>query len=42
VGLSAAQLGIIDSATPFGFLFGAVIAGILGDRIGRRSVLLYA
>ena len=42
VGLSAAQLGIIGSATPFGFLFGAVIAGILGDRIGRRSVMLYA
>jgi MFS transporter, putative metabolite:H+ symporter len=41
-GLSAAQLGIIGSATPFGFLFGAVIAGILGDRIGRRSVMLYA
>jgi predicted MFS family arabinose efflux permease len=30
------------SATPFGFLFGAVIAGILGGRIGRRSVMLYA
>jgi putative MFS transporter len=41
-GLSSAQLGIIGSATPFGFLFGAVIAGILGDRIGRRSVMLYA
>jgi MFS transporter, putative metabolite:H+ symporter len=41
-GLSAAQLGVIGSATPFGFLFGAVIAGVLGDRIGRRSVMLYA
>ncbi len=41
-GLSTAQLGIIGSATPFGFLFGAVIAGFLGDRIGRRSVMLYA
>jgi putative MFS transporter len=41
-GLSAAQLGVIGSATPFGFLFGAVIAGVLGDRIGRRNVMLYA
>ena len=41
-GLSAAELGVIGSATPFGFLFGAVIAGILGDRIGRRNVMLYA
>ena len=41
-GLSTAQLGIIGSATPFGFLFGAALAGILGDRIGRRAVMLYA
>jgi putative MFS transporter len=40
--LSTAQLGIIGSATPFGFLFGAAIAGILGDRIGRRKVMMYA
>jgi putative MFS transporter len=40
--LSTAQLGIIGSATPFGFLFGAAIAGILGDRIGRRAVMMYA
>jgi len=41
-GLSTAQLGIIGSATPFGFLFGAALAGILGDRIGRRKVMMYA
>jgi putative MFS transporter len=41
-GLSTAQLGIIGSATPFGFLFGAALAGILGDRIGRRAVMMYA
>src|SRR6476660_3160018 len=41
-GLSSAQLGIIGSATPFGFLFGAALAGILGDRIGRREVMMYA
>jgi MFS transporter, putative metabolite:H+ symporter len=41
-GLNAAELGVIGSATPFGFLFGAMLAGVLGDRIGRRSVMLYA
>jgi putative MFS transporter len=41
-GLSTAELGIIGSATPFGFLFGAALAGILGDRIGRRAVMMYA
>ena len=41
-GLERGQLGIIGSATPFGFLFGAALAGILGDRIGRRAVMMYA
>ncbi|MDP9265456.1 MAG: MFS transporter [Chloroflexota bacterium] len=41
-GLSTGQLGIIGSATPFGFLFGAAIAGFLGDKIGRKKVMLYA
>jgi putative MFS transporter len=41
-GLDNGQLGVIGSATPFGFLFGAVIAGLLGDRIGRKKVMMYA
>ncbi|GAA3464894.1 MFS transporter [Saccharothrix longispora] len=41
-GLDNGQLGLIGSATPFGFLFGAAIAGLLGDRIGRKKVMMYA
>ncbi|MEU7858152.1 MFS transporter [Nonomuraea sp. NPDC049141] len=41
-GLDPGQLGLIGSATPFGFLFGAIIAGMLGDRIGRKKVMMYA
>ncbi|TDD90910.1 MFS transporter [Saccharopolyspora karakumensis] len=41
-GLTNAQLGLIGSATPFGFLFGATCAGLLGDRIGRRKVMMWA
>ena len=41
-GLSNTQLGLIGSATPFGFLFGAVVAGLLGDRIGRKKVMMLA
>ncbi|MGW3352610.1 MFS transporter [Nonomuraea rubra] len=41
-GLSNGQLGFIGSATPFGFLFGATVAGLLGDRIGRKKVMMYA
>jgi putative MFS transporter len=40
--LDNGQLGLVGSATPFGFLFGAVLAGLLGDRIGRKKVMLYA
>lgn len=40
--LTNTQLGLVGSATPFGFLFGAVLAGILGDRIGRKKVMLIA
>ncbi|GAB3003773.1 MFS transporter [Amycolatopsis acidiphila] len=40
--LSDGELGLIASATPFGFLFGAVVAGLLGDRIGRKKVMMYA
>ncbi|GAA2660295.1 MULTISPECIES: MFS transporter [Actinosynnema] len=41
-GLDNGHLGLIGSATPFGFLFGAAIAGLLGDRIGRKKVMMYA
>ncbi|MFG1642428.1 MFS transporter [Amycolatopsis sp. NPDC049252] len=41
-GLDNGQLGLIGSATPFGFLFGAIAAGLLGDRIGRKKVMMYA
>ncbi|ANS32134.1 major facilitator transporter (plasmid) [Rhodococcus opacus] len=41
-GLSNTQLGVISAATPFGFLIGAVLSGILGDRIGRKRVMMYA
>jgi putative MFS transporter len=40
--LDNAHLGLIGSATPFGFLFGATLAGLLGDRIGRKKVMMYA
>lgn len=40
--LTNAELGLIGSATPFGYLFGATIAGLLGDRIGRRKVMMWA
>lgn len=40
--LSNGALGLIGSASPFGFLFGAVAAGLLGDRIGRRKVMMWA
>jgi putative MFS transporter len=29
-------LGLVGSATPIGVLFGALMAGYLGDRIGRK------
>ena len=40
--LSNGALGLIGSASPFGFLFGAVTAGLLGDRFGRRKVMMWA
>ncbi|MFD3494055.1 MFS transporter [Streptomyces sp. NPDC058690] len=40
--LSNSALGLIGSASPFGFLFGAATAGLLGDRIGRRKVMMWA
>ena len=40
--LSNSQLGLVASASPFGFLFGAFCAGYLGDKIGRKKVMMYA
>lgn len=41
-GLSSAELGLVGSATPIGVLFGALLAGYLGDRIGRKAVMCWA
>lgn len=40
--LANGQLGILASATPIGYLLGALVAGFLGDRLGRKPVMLYA
>ncbi|GAB2971104.1 MFS transporter [Amycolatopsis acidiphila] len=41
-GLSSGATGILGSSLLIGFLFGALAAGILGDRIGRRAVMVSA
>lgn len=41
-GLSNAQTGLLGSSVLIGYLFGAFFAGTLGDRIGRRTVMMYA
>lgn len=41
-GLSLPQAGLITGSTPVGFLIGALIAGVVADRIGRRAVMMYA
>jgi AAHS family benzoate transporter-like MFS transporter len=40
LGITAANAGLLASAQLFGMLIGAVAAGILADRIGKRRVLL--
>jgi len=40
--LSSVQLGFLGSSTYIGFFFGAILAGLLGDTIGRRAVMMYA
>lgn len=40
--LSAVETGVLGSSTFVGFLFGALLAGTLGDLIGRRAVMMSA
>jgi len=40
--LTSPQTGLIGSSTLMGFLVGAFVAGVLGDRIGRRKVMMWA
>lgn len=41
-GLSNGEIGLIGGAAPIGMIVGAVAAGLFGDRLGRKSVMLYA
>lgn len=41
-GLESWQLGIVGSSAPIGFLIGALVSGYLGDKIGRKAVMMYA
>jgi putative MFS transporter len=41
-GLSHGEQGVLASSGLIGYLFGALVAGLLGDRIGRRRVMMYA
>ncbi|MCE0764241.1 MFS transporter [Pseudonocardia kujensis] len=40
--LSNGEIGLIGGAAPIGMIIGAVAAGLFGDRLGRKSVMLYA
>lgn len=40
--LSSVQIGLLGSSTYIGFFFGALLAGTLGDLIGRRTVMIWA
>lgn len=42
MGVTRAEIGPLLSASLFGVLLGAVLIGPLGDRIGRRPVIIYA
>ena len=41
-GLTSVQIGLLGSSTFIGFFFGALLAGTLGDLIGRRAVMMWA
>jgi putative MFS transporter len=40
--LSSVQVGVLGSSSYIGFFFGALLAGVLGDLIGRRTVMMSA
>ncbi|MGI4765371.1 MAG: MFS transporter, partial [Janthinobacterium lividum] len=40
--LSSVETGVLGSSTYVGFLIGALFAGMLGDRYGRKSVMMWA
>lgn len=40
--LSDSQTGLLGSSVLIGYLFGALSAGLLGDRIGRKKVMMWA
>ena len=40
--LTSVQTGVLGSGTFIGYFLGAMLAGILGDLIGRRRVMMYA
>ena len=40
--LSSVQTGFLGSSTYVGFLIGALCAGLVGDRFGRRTVMTWA
>lgn len=40
--LSSVEVGFLGSATYIGYFFGALFAGLLGDRLGRRTVMVWA
>lgn len=40
--LQGAQTGLIGSSLLIGILVGSLTAGVVGDRIGRRKVMMYA
>jgi hypothetical protein len=41
-GLDNGALGLLASAGPVGYLVGALLAGTLGDRVGRRPIMMWA
>ena len=40
--LTSIQVGFLGSATYIGFFFGALFAGLIGDAIGRKAVMMWA